>query len=71
MCKECNAVVTNAIITNNKCLKCYNSYKKTELVRNVVNPIIKKLAYYKKSAKIRNNGTTRCFIQSFFRNSKY
>lgn len=54
MCLICNKVDEEKNFTNNKCLKCYENYRKAEQNRNKPEPINKVLSYIKKSASNRN-----------------
>ena len=54
MCLICNKVDIENNFTNQKCLKCYENYKKAELNRNDINPLIKILSDYKTRAKNKN-----------------
>lgn len=54
MCLICNKVDDENNFTNQKCLKCYENYRKAEQNRNKPEPINKVLAYIKKSATNRN-----------------
>ena len=53
MCLSCNKKIKTENLTNNKCLECYEAYKKSAITR-VRNPLERKLTYIKKSAKSRN-----------------
>ena len=51
MCMQCNKIVKEDNIVNNKCLECYNAYRKAEQNRNPQNPLIKHLSDYKSRCK--------------------
>ena len=54
MCLNCNSIDIVKNITNNKCLKCYNSYHRFETNRNKPDSLIYKLYKTKKGAYNRN-----------------
>ena len=54
MCYICNLICENDKIQNNKCPKCYDTYKKCETNRGPRDVLLQKLSYSKKSAKNRN-----------------
>jgi len=54
MCENCNDIINPNNSKNNKCLKCYNTYCKSESNRNSRDELKKKLSYIKKGAKDRN-----------------
>ena len=54
MCLICNKVDEEKNFINNKCLKCYENYRKAEQNRNKSEPINKVISYIKKSASNRN-----------------
>lgn len=54
MCELCNSIVEIINFKNNKCLKCYDSYCKSEINRNSRNVLKDKIKNMKKSAKCRN-----------------
>mgnify|MGYP001292041150 CR=1 FL=1 len=53
MCLICNKIDNENNFTNQKCLQCYENYKKAELNRNKLDPKIKILSDCKASAKAR------------------
>ena len=54
MCELCNSIVEIINFKNNKCLKCYDNYCKSESNRNPRNVLKDKIKNMKKSAKSRN-----------------
>jgi len=51
MCQQCNKIVKEDNIINNKCLECYDAYRKAEQNRNPQDPLIKHLSDYKSRCK--------------------
>ncbi len=54
MCYVCNKTVSGDNYKINKCLECYNTYRKNEDSRKVQDPLIKHLTDYKIRAKEKN-----------------
>lgn len=54
MCHQCNKIVKEDNIVNNKCLECYDAYRKVEQNRNPQDPLIKHLLDYKSRCKKNN-----------------
>ena len=48
MCLSCNKKVKSENLTNNKCLECYEAYKKSEATRIREDILPRKLTYIKK-----------------------
>ncbi len=54
MCIECNTIVKLDEFIKNKCIKCYNNYKKYEENRKPQDPLIRHLSDYKSRTKDKN-----------------
>ncbi len=54
MCGDCNKIVESNEFVKNKCLKCYDIYKKNEENRKPQDPLIRHLSDYKSRAKDKN-----------------